>query len=138
MASPHSNHSLQTGQTGIDSTASKPPVVFVVDDEPHIADTCSLILQSAGCQVYTFYDGADVLSHAPTLVPDVVVTDFAMPRMNGLALTAWVRENYPKCRVVMITGHAGALPNVERGGHFILLNKPVPPPELIAVVKEAT
>src|SRR6266542_950517 len=137
MASANSNYSLRTRQIRIGSTARKPPVVFVVDDEEHIANTCSLILQAAGCQVYTFYDGADVLSHAPTIVPDVVVTDFEMPKMNGLALAAWLREHYPQCRVVMITGHAGALPNVERGGHFTLLNKPVPAQELIAIVKEA-
>jgi DNA-binding NtrC family response regulator len=121
-------------------TQPKPRVVFVVDNEVEIADIISEILRKAGFQVTTFYDGSEVLSSTPKCPPDVVVTDYAMPKVNGLALTAWVEEHWPRCRIVMISGNPGAIPAaaLDRGPKFTLLAKPVPPTVLIAIVKGAS
>jgi FixJ family two-component response regulator len=111
-------------------------IVFVVDDEPRVADTVALILRAAGFHVTTFYDGSAVLAaHGNGPAPDVVVTDFSMPGVDGLALAAWLEEHHPECRIVMITGQA-TVPgqNADRGGHFTLLRKPVSPLKLIEVV----
>lgn len=112
-------------------------MVFVVDDEINVAKTTSLILRAVGFQVTTFYDGSEVLRHAPEWSPDVVVTDFAMPKVDGLALSAWPEEHYPQCKIVMISGHTATVPadRLDRGPHFTVLTKPVHPQELIAVVK---
>jgi DNA-binding NtrC family response regulator len=113
--------------------AMAPLTVCVVDDEKVIADTVSLILRAAGFQVTTFYGGSAVVAaHGIHPTPDVVVTDFAL---DGLALAAWLEERHPECRIVMITGQAALLGKcADRGAHFTVLGKPIPPPRLIEAV----
>jgi FixJ family two-component response regulator len=115
---------------------TKSCVVYVVDDEIAIADSVSLVLRAAGFQVTTFYDGAEVLSHAPEFPPTVVVTDFMMPEVDGLVLAAWVEEHYPQCKIVMISGNATLMPAMDRGEHFTLLSKPVGALQLIEIIRE--
>jgi DNA-binding NtrC family response regulator len=120
------------------TTGTKPRVVFVVDDEVVVADTISLILRAAGFQVVTFYDGSDVLEwSAQESIPDVVVTDFAMPKCDGATLAVWLKEHYPTCRIVMISGNTAAVPATlsDQILRFTLLQKPVSPQRLIQVVE---
>ena len=49
-------------------------------------------------------DGEDLLRQVGNMVPDVVVTDIAMPRMNGLDACRHIRRDYPSVRVVIVTG----------------------------------
>lgn len=112
-------------------------MVYVVDDEVIIADMTSLILRAAGFQVHTFYDGAEVLSNPTETPPDILVTDYWMPRVNGLVLAEWVQKHYPQCRVVMISGHANLLPEMNRKKYFTLLSKPIHPEKLIKIIKQA-
>ncbi len=81
-------------------------VVFVVDDEQAIADTLSLILRAAGYSVRTFYDGLSALEHAQEEIPDIVLSDVIMPKMNGIVLARKLREQLPNCRILLISGNA--------------------------------
>jgi CheY-like chemotaxis protein len=81
--------------------------VFVVDDEANIADTLTLILRAAGFTVNTFYDGLTALEHAQHENPDFVLSDIIMPKMDGFTLAAKLREQLPRCRVLLISGNAG-------------------------------
>jgi DNA-binding response OmpR family regulator len=118
-------------------TNTNPRVVFVVDDEVTVADTTALVLRSAGFQVTTFYDGSQVLSHAPEVPPDVVVTDFAMPGMDGLKLVSWLGEHHPSCRIVMMSAYDISVERLNGNPRIALLTKPVPPRLLIATVNGA-
>jgi DNA-binding response OmpR family regulator len=110
----------------VSQSNTTPLVVYVVDDEVVIADTVSEFLRSAGFQVLTFYDGAEVLLSRTDASPDVVVTDFAMPKCNGAALSIWLKERYPTCRIIMISGTPGAVQRHLSGQNldFALLPKP--------------
>lgn len=112
----------------------KRPCVFVIDDQPTVADTVSLVLRQAGCEVTTFYDAAPALQPALELHPDVVVTDYSMPNMDGLALATWLKEHCPTCKVVIISGQAGFMAANASSG-LMLLQKPVDPGTLIEAVK---
>lgn len=81
--------------------------VFVVDDEAIIADTLSLILRTAGFTVSTFYDGLSALEFAQQENPDFVLSDIIMPNMDGFTLAVKLREQLPRCRVLLISGNAG-------------------------------
>jgi len=123
------------------SATVRPLLVFVVDDGVLVADTVSSVLRSAGFEVKTFYDGSEVLlPSAPESVPDVIVTDFAMPKCDGAAVTAWVHQKFPTCRIIMISGDVEKVPAQLRTTtpHFTLLRKPVSPVRLIEEVEART
>ena len=68
--------------------------------------------------------------------PDVVVTDFSMPGMNGLEFTAWLHKNCPDCEVVILTAEAAAVTHRAIAGiEFTLLQKPVESQILVSAVQ---
>ncbi len=111
-------------------------VVFVVDDEHSTAEMMGFVLEREGFQVSTFYSPVPAMQQAAATPPDVVVTDFEMPEVNGLEFAAWLEKFFPTCRIIMVTGHVDTLQErVDRGPHFILLAKPLGPIQLIAAVR---
>ena len=58
--------------------------ILVVDDEKSVADTLAMILEGEGHEVAAAYDGLDALRKLDSLVPDCVISDVIMPRMNGI------------------------------------------------------
>ena len=51
-------------------------------------------------------DGAEAVSMARELHPDVVVMDYALPGMSGVLATRRILEEYPKTRVLMLSMHS--------------------------------
>jgi DNA-binding NarL/FixJ family response regulator len=51
-------------------------------------------------------DGEQAVELVQREMPDIVITDIGMPRMNGLELTAWLKHNRPAVRVVILSMHA--------------------------------
>ena len=60
--------------------------ILVADDEVHIVKAVSLKLTNAGYDVVTVADGQEALEAAAEHVPDLVITDCQMPRVNGFEL----------------------------------------------------
>src|SRR5579883_1121241 len=59
------------------------PLVLVVDDEPGIVEFLRYALEDNGYRVETARDGVDALAKIEHELPDVVVTDLMMPRLDG-------------------------------------------------------
>jgi DNA-binding NtrC family response regulator len=111
--------------------------VFVIDDDVSVAEVVSAVLHQAGFEVSTFNNALSAARHARRASPHVVVTDYSMPDINGLALAAWLQTNCPECKIVILTGEAAAV--AEHAGvelRFTLLEKPVAPQDLIGAVQE--
>ena len=81
-------------------------LVFVVDDDPHVAETVSLILKNAGYDVTIFFDPARLVKVLPTLNPrpDLLITDFQMPGINGLELIQMAVAHIPNLKTISISG----------------------------------
>ena len=60
--------------------------ILLVDDEPEILATWRLILESEGYQVSCASNGAQALARVVAHVPDLIVTDWMMPIMDGAEL----------------------------------------------------
>ena len=116
------------------------PSVLVVDDEPVVADTIAKILSVSGYNAITAYDGDDALEAALLRPPELVITDVMLPGMNGIELAITIQRVYPECKILLFSGRATAsdlLASAYRAGHrFTLLNKPMPPEYLLAIVAE--
>jgi CheY-like chemotaxis protein len=57
--------------------------VLIVDDDPDARMIYSIYLRAMGCQVFTGEDGRAALQKATDLLPDLIVMDLAMPRVDG-------------------------------------------------------
>src|SRR3954451_11303565 len=82
-------------------------VVYVVDDDRLVTESLSRALQlETDWQVRAFNDGARALAEMPRLPPDVVLSDFKMPGMDGIAFLRKVRAAHPDAVLLLLTGYA--------------------------------
>src|SRR5437899_2502106 len=81
-------------------------LVYVVDDEPMLLELAAVILQPLGYHVKTFRDPQSALQAftAARPRPALLITDYAMHRMNGMDLLEACRRLEPKQKVLMISG----------------------------------
>ncbi len=116
------------------------PRVLVVDDESAIADSLAKILCLSGFPAIAAYDGNSALETALLKPPELLITDVVLPGMNGVELAITVKRVFPDCKILLFSGQASTgdlLATAHRDGHrFTLLNKPVPPQELLTMVAE--
>ncbi|MCC6314251.1 MAG: response regulator [Thermomicrobiales bacterium] len=66
--------------------------VLIVDDDRHIVGVLAALLEDEGYRVRRAYDGMSALQEAEVAPPDLVLSDVAMPKMNGLALAQRLRD----------------------------------------------
>lgn len=110
--------------------------IFVVDDEKIIADSLSAILNKSGFDASAFYDAETALSACEIAKPECIISDVAMPGMNGIDLAMQIRERFPACTILLFSGQAATFDLLatarSRGHNFELLSKPVHPKDLLA------
>jgi two-component system, cell cycle sensor histidine kinase and response regulator CckA len=86
------------------SNNASQPTVFVVDDEPMLLELAEAILKPLGYEVRTFRDPELALREFPLAHPDVVITDYAMGRMNGMDLIRECRRLNPRQKMILLSG----------------------------------
>ena len=121
--------------------SSKPvPRMFVVDDEPVIASTLAVIFNMNGYSARCFTEPMEVLAAARSDVPDLLISDVAMPGLSGIDLAMQMRAQHPKCKILLFSGQAATLDLLEnarsQGHNFQLLEKPVDPSTMLSRVAE--
>lgn len=82
--------------------------VVIVDDEPTIVEGLSRLLpwEECGCEVVgTAGDGLSALSVIRHAKPDILFTDIRMPSMDGLAMIAALRSEFPLMQVTILSGY---------------------------------
>ena len=80
--------------------------VIVLDDEPIVGDRLKPALEKIGFYVETFTESQAAVQRLVEESFDVLVTDLKMQKPDGMEVTAFVRENSPHTKVVIITGFA--------------------------------
>jgi CheY-like chemotaxis protein len=80
--------------------------VVVVEDEPLIRKLLSGYLVAAGYVVRTAVDGLDAIAKLRVALPDLLISDLAMPRMSGFELLEVMRQRFPQIPVIVISGTA--------------------------------
>lgn len=82
--------------------------ILLVEDEVGIREAFALLLELEGYVVHMAVDGQDALDVLARATVDLVVTDYMMPRMDGLALARALRQRVDPPPVVLVTAAAGA------------------------------
>ena len=116
------------------------PIVMVVDDEPLVADTLAMILTHAGYHAVRAYDAKTALEMASVRAPDLLISDVAMPEMNGVELALGMVAMAPGCKVVLFSGHARSVDLIrayDAGHDFPLMAKPMHPTEMLGQVAKS-
>jgi two-component system cell cycle response regulator DivK len=112
--------------------------VLIVDDDRDARELFTFVLEDAGATVALAEDGVTGLRAALERQPDLVLTDIAMPRMDGINMVRRLREQ--ECTrtipVVAVTGHVVAdLPEqARRAGCAEVVSKPCSPDALVTLV----
>jgi chemosensory pili system protein ChpA (sensor histidine kinase/response regulator) len=85
--------------------------VLIVDDSVSVRRVVSSLIRSTGWQALTAKDGIEALETIQSLaqLPDAILLDIEMPRMDGYELTATLRANpnYRNIPIIMLTSRAG-------------------------------
>lgn len=113
-----------------------PRRILVVDDEPQITRVLKSSLSSNGYEVQTAQDGIAALERIKTWVPDMVITDLAMPNMDGIALCKELRacSNVP-ILVLSVRDQDAAKIRALDAGADDFVTKPFSIQELLARVR---
>ena len=112
--------------------------ILIVEDEPVVADTLRQILASNDYDTRVAYAAEAALNSSSRWVPDLAILDVMLPKMNGIDLAMALKERYPDCRILLISGQ----PSVEnllqeardKGHDFEILAKPVHPTEILDTI----
>jgi DNA-binding NtrC family response regulator len=93
---------------GNHSAAGKaaPAVIYVVDDEPMLLELAAAILRPLGYEVVTFRSAEAALEAfvAAKPRPSLIITDYAMHLMSGMALIEECRRLFPRQRTLLVSG----------------------------------
>ena len=113
--------------------------ILIVDDEP---DTILILqdrLEMNGYAVVTATDGCDALELIDQDLPDLVLLDIQMPRLDGIDTLTHLHEKYPGILVLMLTAHGTIQRAVEatKQGAYDFLEKPFQPEHITQKVDRA-
>ena len=118
--------------------SSSAPYVLVVDDDSQVRHVFGRVLELSGMAVTFAKDGVGGLAAARAHVPDAIVSDLGMPRMDGLALCRALRRDPATKRVpiLVVSGNdAGQLRAALDAGCDAVLVKPCTGALLVSTIK---
>jgi twitching motility two-component system response regulator PilG len=118
----------------------KSKTILVVDDSPTVRKLITSKLEKSGHTAIGAVDGIDALSKLNELIPDLILLDITMPRMDGYQVCKQIRGNEATkdVPVVMISGKDGFFDKVrgKMAGTDSYITKPFGPETLMKMVNE--
>lgn len=113
--------------------------VLVVDDEPNIVLSLEFLMEQAGFQVITAYDGEAALERINDSAPDLLLLDISLPGISGFDVLEHLRRSEATAQlpVIMLTAHGRDIER-EKGlalGADDYITKPFSTQSLIEKVK---
>jgi len=116
-----------------------PPLILIVEDNPASLDIMQVRLRANNYEVITAVDGAEGLALAEERLPDLILLDILMPKIDGLEVCRRIKENpdLPFMPIIMATAKADSKDVVEglNAGADEYLTKPINHSALVARVK---
>ena len=76
--------------------------ILIADDEPHVSMILKQFLERAGYQVITVLNGQQAPTQINQDMPDILITDIQMPKMNGITLCDIINRDIPELHNLII------------------------------------
>jgi diguanylate cyclase (GGDEF)-like protein len=127
------------GTQSADAASAGPFRIIVADDEESIQNLMQSMLTTFGYEVELAANGKEALQILARGHFDLVFADIVMPVMDGVELLVNVREHYPQCQVIMITGY----PSVDTAFRLVqmgatdCITKPFTPDQIAMAIDRA-
>jgi len=113
--------------------------IVVVDDEKIVTSAFSTLLKVEGFSDTHFFNSPkEALEFLKKNTPDLVISDFLMPEMNGLEFLSEVKKLYPEVSKILLTGYAdkeNAIRAINEVGLYRYIEKPWSNDDLIINIK---
>ena len=122
------------------SDGERPARILVVDDHEDTRVILRHYLEAMGYEVREAHDGEEALATLHTALPDAVVLDIQMPRMDGIAVLRAVRADgaLRALPVLALSAHALAdeVRQIREAGADSYISKPADPKSVVRAIKE--
>jgi PAS domain S-box-containing protein len=109
-------------------------VIVLVDDDDESRRLVRTVLTRAGAQVTDLASGAEALEVLAQQQPDLVITDIAMPYMDGYTLARKIKEQLPAQKIVALSAFPAGRTGTADAPFEKYLFKPIEPVELVKAV----
>ena len=114
--------------------------IIIVDDEPNIVMTLEYAFKKQDFEVYIARDGSEAIEILETVVPDVIMLDIMMPKVDGYQTLQIIKENekLEHTKVVFLTAKNKAS-DIEKGlklGADKYLTKPFSVKKIVSEINE--
>ncbi len=113
-------------------TTTSRPRILVIEDDPYAREALTLLLDYYGYDVTAASNGTDGLALVSEATPDLVVTDWRMPGLSGLALCLAIRARRDAIPIVVVTSADEVFSSDQPVN--ARLRKPIDPPLLHRVI----
>jgi DNA-binding response OmpR family regulator len=114
--------------------------VLIVDDDPVVAESLALILSGNRYEVRVAYSAESATQVISRWAPEIAILDVLLPGMNGRDFAGVLQAACPGCPVLFFTALPGGAASQElamcEGQNFDLLEKPVPPAEMLTKIAD--
>ena len=88
--------------------------ILVVDDEPDVRELFNITLKMAGHSTDTAHDGMEAVDKLASGMPDLILLDLMMPRLDGFGLLDYIRHNMPSEPVRVLIATAKVLEETDQ------------------------
>jgi DNA-binding NtrC family response regulator len=116
--------------------------ILVIDDEHVVAESLALIFSRHGFEVSVAHSAEDAIEVIATEEPATAFIDVMLPGMDGIEFAKVLKSNWPKCRIVLMSGHPGAAELLQRaqneGRTLVILAKPVDPNRFLEIASRGS
>lgn len=111
--------------------------LLIIEDEKITRISLSNTLKKEGYNVFIAEDGETGLNIFKRELPEIVITDLRLPKLNGLDILTSVLAISPQCKVILITAYATVETAVTalKIGAYDYLTKPFSPEKLLSILR---
>lgn len=114
--------------------------ILIVDDEPDIVEVLKYPLEANGYKCICAYDGETGLKNAKELMPDLMILDVMLPKMNGFKISRLLKfdAKYKDIPILMVTARSQEADKLigEETGADEYITKPFQIDEILEKVKK--